>query len=316
MRLLDSGVSFIIPALNEEDNIEEAILSIKSIATLSPYEIIVVDNGSKDSTVEICEKNGALVITAPNVTISTLRNIGAARAKHKILVFLDADAILDSGWFHELKKNLEKFDSHDLFITGSRCRSFDCTSFFNKYWFCRLSEEKQEQSNYINSGHLITSKTLFEKINGFNENLSTSEDVDFCDRAKKIGAKMSPNNELIVYHKGYPTTPIQFIKREAWHGKQDFKSFSDIQKSKVAIIAMANLFIFTTSIAIAIFSKSFYPIIGYFLIVSIMSISITVFKFGTKPKSFIAPTSMVSLLYLTGRTISPLKKFNRHRSYN
>ncbi|SLM28363.1 Glycosyl transferase, group 2 family protein (modular protein) [Desulfamplus magnetovallimortis] len=86
-------ISVIIPALNEESRIASAIESAKNINT----EIIVVDGGSFDDTVEVAKKCGAKVLTASGGRANQ-QNRGADVARGKILVFLHADTQLPSDY--------------------------------------------------------------------------------------------------------------------------------------------------------------------------------------------------------------------------
>lgn len=95
--------SFIIPALNEEDYIEDCISSIKR-QTVKPYEIIVVDNDSTDKTAEIAKRLGCRVVKEKRKGISNARNKGAKVAKGDILCFIDADGVLTKDWVKEAKK--------------------------------------------------------------------------------------------------------------------------------------------------------------------------------------------------------------------
>ena len=82
-------VSVIIPAKNEENNIEHCLQSINS-QSLKPFDCIVVDNGSEDKTVQKAIKHGAKIIIRPEISVGELRNIGASYARGDILSFIDA----------------------------------------------------------------------------------------------------------------------------------------------------------------------------------------------------------------------------------
>ena len=83
-------ISIIIPTLNEEENIERVIKSIKKILSSQSYEIIVVDGYSSDNTVKKAIENGAIVIYDKKGKGSALRK-GFDKAKGDILISMDAD---------------------------------------------------------------------------------------------------------------------------------------------------------------------------------------------------------------------------------
>ena len=83
-------ISVIIPALNEEASIARAIRSCRDAG---PCEVIVVDGGSRDRTVEIASGRADAVIIAPRGRAAQM-NAGAAVARGEILLFLHADTLL------------------------------------------------------------------------------------------------------------------------------------------------------------------------------------------------------------------------------
>src|SRR4030066_504599 len=99
--------SFIIPVLNEEKYIAKCIYSIKKQFG-EDFEIIVVDNGSKDKTVEIVNKMGVSLVYERKKGISNARNTGAKKAKGELLCFMDADGILSNNWLVEVRKTINK----------------------------------------------------------------------------------------------------------------------------------------------------------------------------------------------------------------
>lgn len=86
-------ISVIIPAFNESENISAAIQS----AAHPDAEIIVVDGGSTDDTVKKAKNCGAQVITGPRGR-ARQQNVGAKRARGKVLLFLHADTLLPENY--------------------------------------------------------------------------------------------------------------------------------------------------------------------------------------------------------------------------
>jgi rSAM/selenodomain-associated transferase 2 len=86
-------ISVIIPALDEEASIARAIRSCREAG---PCEVIVVDGGSRDRTVEIASGRADAVIAAPRGRAAQM-NAGAAVARGKVLLFLHADTLLPAG---------------------------------------------------------------------------------------------------------------------------------------------------------------------------------------------------------------------------
>ena len=293
--------SFIIPALNEEKNIKAAILSINTTMPAGQFEIIVSDNGSLDQTCAIAYQHGAKVIEAPSATIAELRNLGAKESQGDLLVFIDADVCLDQRWHRVLMAELARLPDSGFFITGSVCATPPDSGFIERNWFNSLSTEPK---NYINSGHLITTRKLFERIKGFNEELKTSEDYDFCQRAIKFGAQLVPLPQLGAYHHGFPKTIEQFFMREAWHGKQDLKTLTDFLNSKTALIAFSNFFFLVLAFLLLFLNVKnifFYICLMFSICIPIAS---TIIKFPKSKRQNILTKFFLMEIYLLGRATS------------
>ena len=293
-------VSFIIPTYNEEFFISDTIDSIHRHNIDIDYEIIVSDNGSIDRTRDISTERGCVVINHPNISIAALRNKGRAISNGDILVFLDADVHITQKWQTNssatFKLILEKLD----LITGSRCLPPDNQGWFNKFWFCRLGDY---DSSYVNSGHLITSSFLFDKLGGFNEELVTSEDYDFCKRALRIGASVQNDNSIPVIHFGYPENLRDYIKRERWHGRSDFDNFITVLNSKVALISILNLVLLIVTLALFLLKGSVF-LLFYPFCISVIAIALTLIKFRFRSLSYCINTSVIFFFYIWGRSLA------------
>ena len=95
------SVSVVIPALNEEEFIENTLKSLHG-QSVPPDEIIVMDNGSTDRTVEIAKRYADRVIITPDVSIVNLRQAGAEATRNPIIVSTDADTTFSPFWLEKL----------------------------------------------------------------------------------------------------------------------------------------------------------------------------------------------------------------------
>jgi glycosyltransferase involved in cell wall biosynthesis len=89
-------VSFTIPTLNSSGTLAMSLDSIREQLLEEEREIIVVDGGSDDGTIEIAESNGALVISDPGKLLGARRR-GIERSRGHVVVLLDSDQILRPG---------------------------------------------------------------------------------------------------------------------------------------------------------------------------------------------------------------------------
>ena len=113
------GVSVVIPAYNEEGAIENTIKEVRTVMDSSgiPYELLIVDDGSVDRTVELARSEGATVIEQPeNRGYGASLKTGISQSKHDIIVITDADATYPSDRIPELIDALPGYDM----VVGAR----------------------------------------------------------------------------------------------------------------------------------------------------------------------------------------------------
>jgi glycosyltransferase involved in cell wall biosynthesis len=195
-------LSVIIPTLNEEHYLPRLLNSIVSQSFEGDLEIIVVDGGSKDKTVALANgfkkkiKQLTAITTAKG--ISHQRNIGAQKAKHKYLMFLDADTYLPKNFLSRITKRLnptENFVALPLIlpIDGNLIDLFYV--FLAYVVIFILSFFKPTLGGMC----FITNKENHEKIHGFNEKAIYAEDIDYGFRSVKAHAKYQLYLDIYLY---------------------------------------------------------------------------------------------------------------------
>ena len=98
-------VSVVIPTYNAGEQFEDLLTSLEKQKGLDRLEIMIVDSGSKDKTVEICKKHRVHLIQIPNEQFSHsgARNMGAKAASNEILLFMTQDAMpVGKDWIEKL----------------------------------------------------------------------------------------------------------------------------------------------------------------------------------------------------------------------
>jgi glycosyltransferase involved in cell wall biosynthesis len=291
------SASVIIPAFNEEMHIKE---TLKALLINKELEIIVVDNGSTDLTAEIATQLGARVLDFPSGTIAAVRNHGVKNSNSEILIFIDADVRVSHRWHEMLNTVIQKLHESPLMVTGTRVQPSEKDNVLSKYWFSELANYS---APYINSGHMITTRKLFDKIDGFSDNLETAEDYDFCKKATKAGAVIHDNPDLVVMHDGYPDSLAGFIQRERWHGRQDVKNMRLFLDSKIAWFASLNLILFTVAVVKTLAGASL-ALPAYLILMYAISFLLTVYKFGLKKLKYMLIMPVIFYFYLCGRSLA------------
>ena len=103
---MNPSISVIIPVYNAEKYVSRCIASVQA-QTYSHWQMILVDDGSKDKSLEICQKyagadNRIHVIHQENAGPGIARNVGLEYAKGKYVVFIDSDDYIEKDYFQLL----------------------------------------------------------------------------------------------------------------------------------------------------------------------------------------------------------------------
>jgi glycosyltransferase involved in cell wall biosynthesis len=210
-------LSIIIPVKNEEHRIGKCLNAISSAKSSSKFEVIVVDNGSTDKTVSVVENLGHVVLSAPEATISGLRNLGAKNAKGSILAFVDADVEVSHLWAEFALALFQSFPSLSC-VTGEINISPQPTWVEKTWGLNRAKRSGKHVVDWASSMNMFVKKDVFFNVNGFNENLITCEDVDLSYRLRQAGMKILYDERVSVTHHGEAKTLLQFFKKEKWRG--------------------------------------------------------------------------------------------------
>ncbi|MCX6730873.1 MAG: glycosyltransferase family A protein [Candidatus Roizmanbacteria bacterium] len=192
------SISIIIPAYNEENYLHECLVSVFKQDPLFSYEVIVVDNNSKDRTYEVAstwkEKGIQLVSELrPGATIA--RNTGARVARAEILYFLDADCRLPPD---ALKKIMNVFTNNTSCQLVSGPYIYDRDGFIPKlatdtfhYFSLYHHVIKLLFGIYqFPGGNFAIKKKSFDTVGGFDETICNQEiilpdDLDLALRLQK-----------------------------------------------------------------------------------------------------------------------------------
>jgi len=206
--------SFIIPIFDSAQYITECLDAIASLNyDKSQYEIIVVDGGSTDQTLELVGKfPKVIVLYSKNISISNSRNIGAEKARGKALAFIDSDCLVDVDLLWKAERHLSRFE-----CCGSFYKPSEEHGWVARTW---LAAERKESGivSWITSGTLLVRKDFFIEVGGFNEELQTEEDEDFGRRVRKHGGRLMNDLTMASIHLGQADTIFGFFEKEVWRG--------------------------------------------------------------------------------------------------
>ncbi len=211
-------VTFVIPCLNSSDTIGDCVGHIMDLDyPMALKQVIVVDNGSKDQTVQISKERGAEVVSDPEASIAGLRNLGAQTGDGELLVFVDSDCLLRPNW---LRVALKHLGDDSVGLTGSKTYDLaDGATWVEKAWKVHL-DYSGEGSNpgWLTTRAIAVRRDVFDKIGGFDQEKTTCEDVDLGYSIGKTH-KIVVDKELSPIHLKNPTTLKELYGKEKWRGK-------------------------------------------------------------------------------------------------
>ena len=220
--------SIVIPTLNEAAHIRLCLTALaNAIPSSVPFEVLIVDNGSTDKTLEIAWSFAHILDLKLHqqmlVSISSLRNLGASFARGGILVFLDADCIAPPQWIEKLATAFSA--EVGTSIIGSRYRAPECSTWVAKAWERGQDGTVRRSVAYVPGGTMALRISVFEKLGGFDRTLVTNEDAELCRRARAAAVEVIADPGLAVVHLGTSQTLTSFYRRQFWHGTHVTKVF-------------------------------------------------------------------------------------------
>ncbi|WP_019908764.1 glycosyltransferase family 2 protein [Paenibacillus sp. HW567] len=206
--------SIIIPTFNGLRLLRPCIESIRAY-TGTPYEIIVVDNGSQDGTDEYCRDNKLAFISLPeNRGFPVACNLGLQLASGDELLLLNNDVVVSHNWLDNLKNAL--YSAPDVGIVGpvtnyasGRQRVETAYTDISGYHAEAMAVHAQGAAGWIEIRRLVGLCFLFKRelmdaIGLLDERYSPGhfEDDDYCYRARMRGYRLLIAGNCLVHHEG------------------------------------------------------------------------------------------------------------------
>jgi len=216
-------VSIVIPALNSEKTIEKCLTGVND-QTYENIEVILVDAGSEDQTVKMANQMGAKVINANIRNMAKQTNIGAKYSNGEYIYRLDSDVVLSRNVVEECVR---------------KCEIENCEA-VSTYWgpdpeisfWAKIRKFEKDCYKYDSNRNVsrFYKKTVFDEIDGYNENMVYGEDYDIQNRIKERDYKICfAKSEGL--HLGEPKTLKEVIFKQYHYGKT-IKEFLKANKSQ------------------------------------------------------------------------------------
>lgn len=219
----ETYITVVVPAKNEGLHIGQCLKSlVDQDFPRERYEVIVVDNYSKDNTVEIAKKFPVSVVQTKG-KVGKVRNDGVRNGKGDIILFIDADCVAPSNW---VSKYVELIHANENSSFGGGVINPDDANLIEKYWILEGPDGPALPRELIGANIGIR-KSHFERVGGFNEEVSSGEDTSLSISLKRTGIHVTMSPQLSVTHLGNAKTFSEFVKRQIWHSESYLKNMRD-----------------------------------------------------------------------------------------
>jgi glycosyltransferase involved in cell wall biosynthesis len=208
-----TSVSVVITVFNEEQTVDELLTALGNQIYL-PSEIIIVDGGSTDRTLNVLKERSAkwklLKVFSRQGNRSIGRNYAVDHSKGKIIAFTDAGCIPEKNWLAELTK---PFADPKVQVVSGYYRGL-AQNIFQKCLipYVLVMPDKAEKSEfYPSTRSMAIRRQSWNQSQGFDPDLSHNEDYAYAHKLKKLGLIFTFAPDAVVNW-----IPRKNLKQAAW----------------------------------------------------------------------------------------------------
>ncbi|MBD3155535.1 MAG: glycosyltransferase [Candidatus Aenigmarchaeota archaeon] len=279
-------VSIIIPAYNEEKTISKCLSSIKKLCyPKSKLETIVIDDGSIDNTAKVVSKFDVNLIKGGHKGVGIARNLGIKKSKGEIIVFVDADEVMNKVFLREIVDPYK-----DKSVVGVDCsyKLFNTESKIARLHFLRIFlGMKEPGSPYPRSCR----KKTIKEIGEIRPRFGYYDDWDFKVRISEKGEILRV--EDAVLKRIEPKNMKETWRQNKWAGKSILKLFKEYKLETLRRLLFPLLCAPVPIHFLFLFGPLFFKIIGilglsFFFIIETKR-SIGMYKMTKWKEAFLTP---------------------------
>lgn len=219
--------SIILRSYNEEKHIGKLLESIYRQKTDFPFEVILIDSGSTDKTIDIANKFPLKIISISKeeFTFGRSLNRGVEAAVGDFCVMTSSHCFpTDEHWLQNI---ISPFDKNDVALVYGKQRGIDTTKFSEHQIFAQMFPDKNiddYQVPFCNNANAAIRRSIWKQY-PYNEELTGLEDMDWAKYIRARGHKISYRADATVFHvhEERPKQIYHRYYREAYAYKQIFK---------------------------------------------------------------------------------------------
>jgi glycosyltransferase involved in cell wall biosynthesis len=207
-------VSIIIPVLDGAAVIGEQLAALRDQDYAGDWEVIVADNGSTDGTLAVIaalepmHRPLRVVDASERRGPSFARNVGARAAAGDVLLFLDADDVVEPTWLSAMAHQLAAAD----FVVSTDLPSG------RQLPLPRHPAKQPNTPRWARGGNVGIRTEMFWRLGGWDERRRVGEDVEFCWRAQREGCHMIVAADARVFYR-QPSSLSSMIRKRYSFGE-------------------------------------------------------------------------------------------------
>lgn len=246
-----SFFSVIIPLYNKESYIGKTLNCVMN-QSFSDFEVIIVNDGSTDGSVDIVKQinDGRIrLFHQENQGVSVARNKGMELAESDYFCFLDADDEWTGNYLENLFTTIEKFPG-----AGMYCSRYKTRIGTEKYTHCNLIDIPESYEGYIkdffrssfvnrvaHTSAVTINKKTFLSLGGFDKEASNGEDLDYWIRIALRYPVVICKDITVVYNFLHNK---ESLSRTKYHHKRfsDLEKFSEEEKKNISLKKILDLY--------------------------------------------------------------------------
>lgn len=198
--------SVVIPLYNKVHTITSSLETVLK-QTFQEYEIVIVNDGSTDNSVEAIKKfttdKRVKIVDQENQGVSGARNTGVAHAEYNYIAFLDGDDEWFPDYLQKMKEAIDKFPKNGFFCSAGMSKNsngYGKPRQIDKYdGEIVIFDFFENPHVFLHVSAVVVTKEMFNKTGGFPLGMKRNEDFTFLYKAALLSQPVYSGFPLSVY---------------------------------------------------------------------------------------------------------------------